>query len=85
MYNWIEADEELQNAIDEIREELLDFVESKFFNLIRKGDKGAMIFFLKTIGKHRGYVEKYDFQGNIKLDELPYNGGIFHAPRKYDA
>ena len=64
---------------------MIDFAETQLQSLIKDKDKAAIFFYLKTKGKHRGYVEKYDFQGNIKLDDLPYNGGIFHTPRKYDA
>lgn len=39
-------------------EKLLDFAEGALMQQIRKGDTTAIIFALKTKGKHRGYVEK---------------------------
>lgn len=57
-YLWRRTDEEFRIAADDIVETQVDFVESQFLNRIRCGDTTAMIFYLKTKGKHRGYTEK---------------------------
>ncbi len=45
-------------TLDDARERLCDTVESKLYERIEAGDLTAIIFFLKTRCKHRGYTEK---------------------------
>jgi hypothetical protein len=62
IYNWIEQDG-LQQAVIDGRNTRLDFVESKLDQKIDGGDTTAIIFFLKTQGKSRGYVERQEVTG----------------------
>ena len=57
-YNWYKEDKEYKKNVDEIQESLIDRVESQLYSLIDKGNVTAVIFFLKTKGKSRGYEEK---------------------------
>jgi hypothetical protein len=70
-YSWLENDPAFKIAVDEIQEVAIDFVESKLMEKINgvstftaQGDiyelppsDTAIIFFLKTKGKSRGYQE----------------------------
>lgn len=56
----IEADPDLKAKIDDAREMMLDFAESKLFEMISQGNKTATIFFLKCQGKKRGYIERQE-------------------------
>jgi hypothetical protein len=47
----------LQEVIHLCVEERLDDAEKALGTLVRKNDLGAICFFLKTIGKRRGYAE----------------------------
>ena len=62
LYSWIES-EGLEEAVVEGRNKRLDFVEGKLDQKINSGDTTAIIFFLKTQGKSRGYVERQEVTG----------------------
>ncbi|MCC6271636.1 MAG: hypothetical protein IT190_10195, partial [Microbacteriaceae bacterium] len=48
-----------------------DFVETKLLKNIDSGDTTAMIFFLKTIGRGRGYMERVENRNyDIDLSKL---------------
>lgn len=53
----------VQQAMDEIRNKRHDFVESKLMNLIDQENVTAIIFYLKTQCKDRGYVERQEVTG----------------------
>jgi hypothetical protein len=53
----------VQQALEDIREERTDFVENKLMNLIDAENVTAIIFYLKTQAKHRGYVERQEITG----------------------
>jgi len=58
-YNWLKEDE-YKTAVEELSEVAIDFAESHLHKLIRDGNPAATIFFLKTKGKGRGYVERQE-------------------------
>jgi hypothetical protein len=57
-YRWRDEDPEFSEAVDEVAEAQIDFVESKLMKLINQGDTTATIFYLKTRGKRHGWNEK---------------------------
>ena len=61
--NYIERYKAVAEAYDEANETNIDFVESKLMQAINSGNITAMIFFLKTKGKDRGYVERREVSG----------------------
>ena len=73
-YKRLDSDEELATQLQNVREEILDFTESKLFDLIYEGNSHAIFFYLKTIGKSRGYVEKQEFDTfskTVNIIEVP--------------
>jgi hypothetical protein len=61
-YNWYKKDEKFKKQVEEIKESLIDFAESMLLKKIKKEDLGAIIFFLKTKGKSRGYTERQEIE-----------------------
>lgn len=51
------------DARDDAREAQIDRVESKLLNEIDNGNITAIIFYLKTQAKHRGYSERQEITG----------------------
>jgi len=62
-YEYYKNDTEFKKSIDEIESTVLDFVEGKLFQKIDTGDVTSIIFYLKTKGKNRGYVERQELTG----------------------
>lgn len=58
--NWRSKYPELNQALNEVEESLIDFSESKLLEQIQDGNLTAIIFHLKTKGKNRGYVERVE-------------------------
>lgn len=67
-YRWMKEDEEFKNSVDDIYEANIDFAESSLLKNIREGKETSIIFYLKTKGKQRGYVEKTEFDGNFNVN-----------------
>ena len=57
-YKWLNEDEDFAKAVKDIENIALDFGESQLHKQIGDGNTSATIFFLKTKGKKRGYVER---------------------------
>lgn len=62
-YKWMRDDPEFAEKVQEIQNLVLDFTESKLYELIRDGNPTAIIFMLKTKGKDRGYIERREITG----------------------
>lgn len=50
-------------AVQDSKDAMLDFAEGKLMQNIKDGDNTAIIFYLKTQGKLRGYVERQEVSG----------------------
>lgn len=53
----------VKEAAIEAKEHMIDFAESKLYQNIKEGDNTAIIFYLKTQAKHRGYIERAEVSG----------------------
>lgn len=70
-YEWYKEDEDYRNAVDDLADVALDFAESMLHKQIQEKDTTATIFYLKTKGKKRGYIERTEVDTNIKFPDLP--------------
>jgi hypothetical protein len=60
-YNWMREDEEYRSAVESIADLAIDFAESSLHKQIQDGNPTSTIFYLKTKGKKRGYIERQEF------------------------
>lgn len=67
-YNWYNNDSLFKSAVDDINEMALDYAESKLHGLIKDSNVAAILFYLKTKGKSRGFIERNEVavEGNIE-------------------
>jgi hypothetical protein len=63
VYKRIRESSTLQQMLDDARETMLDNAESVLYSKVLAGDVTSLIFFLKTQGKSRGYVERQERTG----------------------
>lgn len=59
-YRWMEEDTSYKKECTDIDNMTLDFAESQLHKQIAEGNTSATIFFLKTKGKKRGYIERVE-------------------------
>jgi hypothetical protein len=59
-YSWMEHDSDFASSIRNLDEAMLDFAEYALMNQIKEGNTTAIIFYLKSKGKKRGYTEKLE-------------------------
>jgi hypothetical protein len=64
-YGWKDQDPEFKAAVDEINEVAIDFAENALYKLIQEGNPAATIFYCKTKGKARGYVERSEVEVTV--------------------
>ena len=71
-YNWLKEDPDFAKEVSDIDNITLDFAESQLHKQINAGNTTATIFFLKTKGKKRGYIEKNEIE--IIQEEIDLSG-----------
>lgn len=59
-YDWMKTDGTYRKSVEDLENIALDFAESQLHQLIKAGNVVATIFYLKTKGKRRGYVERIE-------------------------
>jgi hypothetical protein len=59
-YNWMREDEEYKATVESIADLAIDFAESSLHKQIQDGNPTSTIFYLKTKGKKRGYIERQE-------------------------
>lgn len=64
-YKWKREDEKFSKQADEAGEVAIDYVESQLYKLIKEQNPAAIIFYMKTKGRTRGYIERYQVDQTI--------------------
>ena len=86
-YEWLKKDEEFRKSVEKIEEIVLDFAESQLHKKISEGDTSSIIFYLKTKGKQRGYIERQEFRHTfdpVKEIEIKENYYEIKPPNNED-
>lgn len=60
---YIDDDPEIENAVLEAKEILIDLAETGLIKNVKKGDQSAINYVLSTLGKERGYVRRVENTG----------------------
>ena len=76
-YTYLKRFATAQQALEDTREKRHEWVESKLMKAVKADNLTAIIFYLKTQGKHLGYVERQELEpiGEVRIrivrDEKP--------------
>lgn len=68
LHNYVNRYTTVADEVSSQREGLLDLAEGKLFEQVNAGNITAIIFTLKTLGKHRGYIERQELDHRGSLD-----------------
>ena len=79
-YNWMEKHEDFKVTVDDITEALIDDAESQLQTLISSGNVVAILFYLKTRAKSRGYIERQETDITSKGDKIKININLDETP-----
>lgn len=77
VYVWLNESDEFRKAYDDVKNEAVDFAESCLVNAMKDGNVTAIIFYLKSQGKQRGWNDGTNAQPinaqavnvNVSFDE----------------
>ena len=69
-YTWMKQDDVYKESVEDIENIALDFAESQLHKQIKEGNTSGTIFYLKTKGKRRGYVERTEIQQETTYKSL---------------
>tara|TARA_R110002167_G_scaffold27673_2_gene94039 strand:+ start:2965 stop:3345 length:381 start_codon:yes stop_codon:yes gene_type:complete len=69
-YEWKKKDLLFAEAVKDQEEGLLDFAETMLYRAIKEGKTAELIFFLKTKGQSRGYIEKQRIETTTNRPDL---------------
>ena len=73
-YKWLKDDDEFRQQVQEIENVALDFAESQLHSQMKDGNTSATIFYLKTKGKKRGYIERQEL--DLNSGDNPFNVSV---------
>ena len=68
-WRWYNSDHDFAAAVDAVDEEQIDTAESELSKHIKSGNLTAIIFYLKTKGQGRGYVERVETDSRVVMKD----------------
>jgi len=79
-YEWVKNDPKFKAAVEDIPEQRLDYYEKKLDELCESGNPAAVIFYLKTKGKNRGYIETQKQEIDMTVTKIDIK---FEVPKEF--
>ena len=73
IWEWRKKYPEFDAACHDCEETAVDFVETKLYKLINDGAEASTIFYMKTKGRKRGYVEKHEVDMSAEVKGVTVN------------
>lgn len=80
-YRWKESDPEFAARVEEVSEMQIDYVEKNLLSAIKDKNPACLIFYLKTKGRKRGYVERIEHTG-ADGQPISYEGSLTLKEKK---
>lgn len=80
-YEYYSKDKKFKKSVDDIENITLDFVESKLLSQIKENNPTSTIFYLKTKGKKRGYIEPQHEKNKETEKKEPFDIDINKLPK----
>ena len=70
IYEYVNCCPDVRQAVEEASERVTDMAESALFKNIKDRDDTAILFYLRTKGRNRGYIEKKEVElsGSIRSE-----------------
>ena len=72
-YNWLKEDQDFKDQVNDVDNIAIDFAESQLHKQIKDGSAAATIFYLKTKGKKRGYVERQEISHEFESGDITFS------------
>ena len=69
-YEYYKKDDKFKEACDSVLNVALDYAESSLFKQMKNGVPASTIFYLKTKGRGRGYVDTQDIEIKAEIQTI---------------
>ncbi len=69
-YNWMSSNATYKEKIKNIEESMIDFAEGMLYKNMKAGKESSILFFLKTRGRARGYVERQEIEHIGEVEKI---------------
>jgi len=69
-YEWLKIDSDYAKAVENIEDIAIDFGESALHKRMNEGSDAAIIFYLKTKAKKRGYIERSEIDFTKRIPDF---------------
>lgn len=71
VYRYLDRHPEMNEIVQDAREAMVDLAEASLFRAVLNGEAWAVMMFLRTKGRSRGYIERVDtFAAKLDLNKL---------------